>query len=221
MKVAAAGWPTERVSEVAFWCSLRTLTGVHEDSPDEVRRRKLMKEACQLLDEYHTGRSLRQSLPSWLQRCMPGKQLWGRAMHLIEEAAPDSLAPLKDQLRSLALKPSDSIGSIYSEERRQEIVDGVIAQRSSLIQLRLANEWVVNPGPLRGRILVYVPSDSVSDGASRYASNGFFDPDDCPPWDLWLQYRNRILLSWVPEVLFPLAQAGIDANAVECIRWAD
>lgn len=221
MRVAAAGLPTERVSKVALWCSLQTLTGVHEDSPDEAHRRKLMNDACQLLAQHHKGRSVRQSLPTWLERYLPSERLWNRAMNLIEEAAPDSLAPVEHQLRSLALKPSDSIGSIYCEERRQEIVDDVIARRSSLIQWRLANERVIIPGLLHGRILLYVPSDNVSDGASRYASNGFFDPDDCPLWDSWLQYRDRIFLSWVPEVLFPLAQAGIDANPVECIRWAD
>ena len=42
------------------------------------------------------------------------------------------------------------------------------------------------------------------DGASRYASNGFFDAYDCAPWDLWLQYSDRTLISWVPEILFPI-----------------
>jgi hypothetical protein len=28
------------------------------------------------------------------------------------------------------------------------------------------------------------------------------------------------LICWVPAVLIPLAQIGIDANPVDCIRWA-
>ena len=221
VKVDAAWLPTERISEVALWCSLQTLTGFHQDSPDEARRRGLMNEAGHLLAEYHKGNALRRSLPGWLQQYLPSERLWNRAMHLLEEAAPDSLAPLEHQLRSSALRPSDSIGSIHSEERRQEIVNSVIVHRSSLIKSRLANERAITPGQLHGRFLLYVPSDNVSDGASRYASSGFFDPDDCPPWDSWLQYSDRTLISWVPEVLFSLAQAGIDANAVDCIRWAD
>ena len=55
----------------------------------------------------------------------------------------------------------------------------------------------------------------MSDGSSRYASNGFFDPYDCPPWDIWLEYSDRTLISWVPEVVFPLAQVSIDANALD------
>lgn len=221
VKADAIGLQTERVSEVALWCSFQSLTGFHEDSPDEARRRELMNQASQLLAKYHKVSSLRRHVPSWLQRYLPNERLWNRALQLIEAAAPDSLAPLEHQLRSSALKPSDSIGSIYSEERQHEIVKSVIDIRSSLIKLRLADERGTPPGELRGRLLLYVPSDNVSDGASRYASNGFFDPDDCPPWDSWLQYSERTLISWVPEVLFPLAQAGMDANAVDCIKWAD
>jgi hypothetical protein len=142
-------------------------------------------------------------------------------MNLIREADPDSLAPLEHQLRSPALKPAESIGRIYDEERRQEIVNNVIDLRSSLIKSHLARELSNSPYQHRGRLLLYVPSENVSDGASKYASSGFFDPDDCPPWDSWLQYSDRTLISWVPDVLVPLAQAGIDANAVECIEWVD
>ena len=142
-------------------------------------------------------------------------------MNLIREADPDSLAPLEHQLRSSKLKPTDSIGSSYSEESRQEIVNGVIDLRSSLIKSHRFREHATPSSQLRGRLLLYFPGENVSDGASRFASNGFFDAYDCPPWDLWLRYSYRTLIIWVPEVLFPLAQAGIDANPVECIRWAD
>jgi hypothetical protein len=206
---------------VALWCSLQTLTGFHKDSPDEVRRRELMKEAGHLMAGYYERNSLARRLPDWLRQHFPRERRWTRAMSLLREADPDSLAPLEHQLRSSALKPAESIGSIYSEERRQEIVDGVINLRSSLINSHLATEPAIPPCRFQGKLLLYTPSDNVSDGASRYASNGFFDPNDCPPWDSWLQYSNRTLISWVPEVLFPLAQAGIDANPVDCIQWAD
>jgi hypothetical protein len=142
-------------------------------------------------------------------------------MNLLREADPDSLAPLEHQLRSSMLKPADSIGSSYSEESRQEMVNGVIDLRSSLIKSEPSPEHAIPPSQLRGKLLLYVPCENMFDGASRYASNGFFDAYDCPPWDSWLQYSDRTLISWVPEILFPLAQAGIDANAVECIKWAD
>jgi hypothetical protein len=34
-------------------------------------------------------------------------------------------------------------------------------------------------------------------------------------------YSGRILISWVPDILVPVAQAGIDGNPVECILWTD
>lgn len=72
-----------------------------------------------------------------------------------------------------------------------------------------------------GRLLVYFPAENVEDGASRAASSGFFDPYDAPPWDAWVHYAEGVLISWVPEGFVTRAQAGIDANPVDCIHWAD
>jgi hypothetical protein len=72
-----------------------------------------------------------------------------------------------------------------------------------------------------GRLLIYYPAENVSDGASKYASNGFYDPFDAPPWDLWVSYDSGELISWVPNALVTLAQDGMDANIVDCIKWAD
>lgn len=192
----------QKIDEVALWCSLQELKPFHQDSPGETHRRELLKEASRLM----------------MTAKYPGES-WTRALNLIREADPDSLAPLEHQLRSSALKPTDSIGSQYSEESTLEIVHRVVDLRSSLIKSQGFREHVC-PGLRPGRLLLYVPSENISDGASRFSSNGFFDVYDCPPWDLWLQYSERTLISWVPEVLLPLAQAGIDVNAVECIRWA-
>lgn len=209
------------MSEVVSWCSLQTLTDFHQDSPDEARRREMLGEAGRLLDGYYSWNSMLGHLPNWLQKHLPSERRWTRAMTLFREADPDSLAPLEHQLRSSVLKPAESIGEIYDEEQRKTIVDGVIGLRSALIHAHCAEEATPPSNRLEGRLLLYVPSENVSDGASRYASKGFFDPDDCPPWDSWLLYSDRTLISWVPAVLVPLAQAGIDANAVECIQWAE
>jgi len=215
MRLDTTAIVAQRMDEVALWCSFQELTAFHQDSPDESRRRELLKEANRLLrTATYTGKG-------WLQRFLPSGRRWTRAMNLVREADPDSLAPLERQLRSSTLKPTDSIGSSYSEESIQEMVNQVIDLRSSMIKSQPFREHAPSRDQLRGRLLLYVPSENVSDGASRYASNGFFDAYDCPPWDLWLQYSDRTLISWVPEVLFPLAQAGIDANPVDCIRWAD
>ncbi len=199
---------------MALWCSLQELTAIHQDSPEQSRRRELLKEAYRLLA------TAKFNGDSWRQRFLPSGRRWTRAMNLIRDAAPDSLAALEDQLRSSKLKPTGSISS-YSEESRQEIVNEVINLRSSLIKSQLFREHATPASQPGGKLLFYIPDENVSDGASRFDSNGFFDAYDCPPWDLWFRYSECTLISWVPEVLSPLAQACIDANPVECIRWAD
>lgn len=107
------------VNEVALWCSLQALTASHQDSPDQARRRDLLKEANRLLATCEIKRE------RWLHRFLPKERRWTQAMALIREADPDSLVTLEHQLRSPELKPLDSIGSSFSEESRQEIVDGI------------------------------------------------------------------------------------------------
>jgi len=193
----------QRIDEVESWCSLQELTPFHRDSPEEARRRELLKEASRLLAT--------AKYPS---------ENWTRALELLREADSNSLAPLEHQLRSSELKPIDLIDGDASQESWKEMAEGVINRRSSVINTRALRDHI-GPGLHRGRLLLYVPSENISDGASQHSSNGFFDVNDCPPWDLWLQYSDRTLISWVPEILLPLAQAGIDVNAVECIRWLD
>ncbi len=72
-----------------------------------------------------------------------------------------------------------------------------------------------------GRLLLYEPTETVSDGAAQAASRGFFDAEDAPPWDTWFWLKESTIFCWVPESLISDAQAGIDANPVDCIRWAD
>ena len=141
---------------------------------------------------------------------------------LLQKAAVDTLATLEHQLRSSDLEPRLGIGNAISETDRGVIVAELVSKRSQLLgdeRGPLSEEQLFARDP--GRILVYVPGENMSDGASRYASNGFFDMEDAPPWDTWLHYSERTLVSWVPGVLIPLVQDGIDANAFDCIRWAD
>src|SRR5882724_3082569 len=148
MRRDTTAFPAERIPEVALWCSLQAVTGLHRDSPDEARRRRLVKEAGFLLT------SARYPGDSWLQRSLPNGRRWTRAMNLIREADSDSLAPLEHQLRSSTLKPADSIGSSScSEELRQETVNGVITLRSSLIKSQLRSEHTIPGSQVRGKIL--------------------------------------------------------------------
>jgi len=70
-----------------------------------------------------------------------------------------------------------------------------------------------------GRLLVYFPHENLADGAADFISNGFFDTNNVPPWDLWVSFSDGALMSWVPIGLIEAAHMGIDANPEECIQW--
>jgi hypothetical protein len=81
-----------------------------------------------------------------------------------------------------------------------------------------------------GRLLHFDPSASLSDGAAQVASEGFFDADNTPPEDTWVDFVEKpegrwtafdsYLVCWIPAELVEAAIAGIEANPEECLRWA-
>jgi hypothetical protein len=73
----------------------------------------------------------------------------------------------------------------------------------------------------KGKLLLYEPLETVTDGSSEFSSHGFFNIEDAPPWNTWFLYSGGKIFSWVPEALVHNAQAGIDANPVDCIHWCD
>jgi hypothetical protein len=128
-----------------------------------------------------------------------------------------------DPSSSLSVPPLDEIGVdafvVKKRESYPRAVQSINAIRSIL--LRDANIEVVDPAKSRGRLLLYEPLETVTDGASASSSRGFFDIEDAPPWDTWFLYLEGSVVSWVPESLVQNAQAGIDANPVDCIHWCD
>lgn len=91
----------------------------------------------------------------------------------------------------------------------------------------------VGCGSLPGRLLVFFPDEDLNDGAAELASEGFFDDHNTPPWDTWVGFFSDLhegpagpqersyLLAYVPKVLVPHAQRGLDVNPEECIQWLD
>jgi hypothetical protein len=63
------------------------------------------------------------------------------------------------------------------------IVAEVVKKRSQFLAIDPSDQTDYQSLKSAGRLLVYEPSENVSDGASRYASQGFYDPSDAPPWD--------------------------------------
>jgi hypothetical protein len=81
-------------------------------------------------------------------------------------------------------------------------------------------------GRIEGRLLRYSPDESLFDGAAEQVTNGFFDWNNEPPWDLWLGYvvekserRWGYVVCWIPPTFVQAAADGIEVNPEGCIDW--
>jgi hypothetical protein len=127
------------------------------------------------------------------------------------------------QLRSDALDPAVFGAASFRGGRgnipTREAVEALVTRRTELLQSHAGSSPLANVDG--GKLLLFTPQDSLSDGAATVASNGFIDVDNVPPWDTWLYFDGRTLVTWVPPQLISTVQLGIDVNPEGCIRWAD
>lgn len=158
-----------------------------------------------------------------------------------------SLEP-ESSLRSLPLHSQPSMESRSIDERKRAVAD--IATTRAML-LRDAGIYPQQPAAdlAGGRLLLYAPDETLSDGAAYVSSGGFFDGDNVPPWDTWVAYikdtatdpqhghpwflgayqdyqkithepmQLTYVVCWVPPSLLEVAEAGIDVNPEECIVW--
>jgi hypothetical protein len=135
-------------------------------------------------------------------------------------------------LRSPALRPrllessyESAVHSVCLERARKAVVNeggrGAVEKLTSLLQAKPTFD---------GRLLVYFPDADLCDGAAELESRGFFDGNNCPPWDTWVALFTspaesnsfgNVLVAWVPATFEADAAAGIDVNPEECIQWLD
>ena len=108
------------------------------------------------------------------------------------------------------------------------LVDEVCATRSKLLN---EHDYGIAAEPLKGRLLLYYPYLSLSDGAAELVSKGFFDTNNEPAWDVWVfcdrdervsnpQDYGTYLLCWIPNRLIDLVEQGIRINPEACLEWA-
>jgi hypothetical protein len=138
-----------------------------------------------------------------------------------------------DQLRSHELDPSAILKDPRLENRSADVrvkarQEGYRRATTSINELRstfLHRTQMKLPdftvAQAKGKLLRYEPLETVEDGSSELVSHGFFNIEDAPPWDTWFLSSESAIFSWVPEPLIRDAQAGIDANIVNCIHWCD
>jgi len=133
-------------------------------------------------------------------------------------------------LRSRELDPSEILNIPYHEDIHKWVQEKYEAYRIAVAEVAVKRSallhGIVTSGgnassDFKGRLLLYYPLETVSDGAADASSKSFFDVEDAPPWDTWLAYAEGAIISWVPDHLISRAQAGLDANPVDCIHWLD
>jgi hypothetical protein len=199
------------LAETIAWCAGQPLTNRPEESSSIQRRRALLEEANRLFRVVYD-----RFYPDWDKIKASAEYCQSQALHA--EADPLTLSLLDGQLRSSALKPSLRLDQFEDEVWAKAVAD-VVAMRAAAQED--VSMKVDAPMLARGRLLEFIPSQTLMDGAAKYSSNGFFDVNNVPPWDTWVAFSERILVSWVPPLLVEIAQNGIDVNPEGCIRWAE
>ena len=123
---------------------------------------------------------------------------------------------------------SDEIKPRLLHDGGDDAVCNVGHTRHWMIKLTTEKPRLAFPDLVGGKLLAYFPDDDLCDGAAEIESDCFFDIFNCPPWDTWVAFFDehrddgasaRYLLSYVPEQLVDLAQAGINVNPEQCILW--
>jgi hypothetical protein len=201
------------LTETVAWCAARSLGANNADAAAMHTRRILFDQSTQLLKEAQA-----QAKHSWFRRKPTQTRQWHQAFVLLKQVR-DSFGPLEHQLRSAALKPTFALNEFGMDAPWADAVAEVAAKRSHLM-----GETLLEGGAddeKHGRLLLFVPSETLADGAAQHSSNGFFDMNNVPPWDIWVGFSEGTLVSWVPPALMDAAQIGIDVNPEQCIRWAD
>lgn len=147
---------------------------------------------------------------------------WFNRHHL---RADDLRSPMLDPSSILSVPSLNELGiDAFVKVKRdsyRQASESIKRKRSEI--LRDATTEPVDPAEAQafGRLLLYEAMETVSDGAAEASSHGFFDMEDAPPWDTWFWYKDGTIFGWVPDSLVSDAQAGIDANPVDCIHWAN
>jgi len=213
----------KRLTETIAWCSLQNLESDPPETDEFRRRKQLERQGSEL---YRRGKLLEKKgrLQSWLLSRLhlgsqeDAKELQRQGLELMHSGNITSILPLNDQLRTPALKPRPFFDP---QTDRSEVVEELLEKRAALLRKQNAYPKSLSSNLAGGKLLAYEPDDNVADGASQYQSKGYFDEDDAPPWDTWVCYFDRHLVSWVPPQLLDLVSKGIAVNVVDCVRWID
>lgn len=150
----------------------------------------------------------------------------------------ESIRPVTPILPEFHFRASELLSHDYRiyVESIASLVEEIVKRRDRL----LATNPVKPPISDRGRLLLYTPFLSDGSGLPSDESNGFFDVNDAPGWDLWIGYVVDLrfaseatmcgikdgqitdgLLCVIPEDSITIAQAGMDCAPTRSLNWID
>jgi hypothetical protein len=141
-------------------------------------------------------------------------------------------------------KGADQWGVIHAARKpsvaksREAIVDYLTGTRAAVMRNNETYPKQLKTGLEGGLLLAFDPDNTLSDGAARVASDGFFDDHNAPPWDTWITYVgdaraagsgrqswtefDSFLVSWVPPDCVDAVRRGISAIPERCVlEWQD
>lgn len=138
---------------------------------------------------------------------------------------------LTDSLRTPGLLPASvrergGLSECRDPSVLASLVKAVAAERSKQLPVRLHCPIIPAEALAGGRLLLIMPDWCLDYGISEWASGGFFDTDDFPPWDTWVWYgdepsdEEHYLLCWVPPPLLETAHRGVEVSPEPWIFWA-
>ena len=202
-------WFQQSLAETIVWCTSLPIEIDPHESTGIQHRRELGQKAGELYRRAH--------LSNWPE--LIKKIEYWRANRMFARARLLEIAPLSAQLRSQDLQP-ESFFQGRCPEKRSEIVARVVALRAEKLQSEKRSPTQPTSDLAGGKLLLFAPEDSVLDGAAQYASKGFFDVDNVPPWDTWICFVEKYVVCWVPPQLLELADSGVNADPVQSLLWA-
>jgi len=205
------------LSETIVWCTNRQLTATPLENEEIRRRLKLLDQAAELMHQAYLESG--NFVGRLLRRDYSRTRKYQQGLELMAQVNPASLSSVTKRLRSPELQPALVLSQARTHPERERIVQSVISKRSALIPTLQYVQTA--PHGAQGRLLRYWPEENLACGAAEYASVGFFNADNTPPWDTWVAFSGGMLLSWVPGELIELVDRGIHSNPEGCIAWLE
>lgn len=187
-----------RLTETISCCSLQNLVSDPPKTEEFHHRRQLARQEAALFRRAELFEK-RNSVQSWLLRHLQlgprenKKELRRHGLELMRAADVTSILPLNNQLRTTDLRPQPFV---LRQSKRSALVEELSEKRAALLRQRDAYQQSISSDLAGGRLPAYEPDDN--DGASQHQSKGYFDGSDAPPWDTWVCYVDRSLISSGP-----------------------